>query len=438
MMKAGEATQPSGLPGGETGSRFAGVAETRMATTKRTQLLTKLQKVLKQNYKTVLPDTGRPVLEQVLFACCLENAAYESAEKAFAQLGENYFDLNEVRVTTVAELAEALQQLPNPSRAALSLRRVLQSVFESTYSFSLEHARKGSIANGVKTLQGLQGVPSFVTAFVVSTGLGGHTIPLDDGALVVLWLTGLITQEEYDSRAVPWLERAIPKKAGKEFASLLHQFGADLLASIHSPALRKLVLSINPDAKDLFPKRGASLPSPQPANGTEGLEAGPSEDHRPAGPQAAARPVGKTPMPPPGSGPKRTADGKSGKSGPKPFVVKPNMARPLTIKPEAAEQPAAAESAAVEEKPSAKKKPAASAASAAKQKKAKKVAAPKKVSPKSAAKASTGKAAVKASSGKAKKSAAKGSAGKKVTAKTAAGKATGSGHARQLAKRKPR
>lgn len=402
-----------------------------MATPTRTQLLAKLQKVLKQNYKAVLPDTGRPILEQALFACCLENAGYEAAEKAFAQLGENYFDLNEVRVTTVAELAEALQQLPDPSRAALSLRRVLQSVFESTYSFSLEQARKGSIANGIKALQNLQGVPAFVTSFVVSTGLGGHTIPLDDGSLAVLWLSGLITQEEYDSRTVPWLERAIPKKAGKEFASLLHQFGADVLANIHSPALRKLVLSINPDAKDLFPKRGASLVPPKPAEGDSGLEAGPSEDHRPAGPQAAARPVGKTPMPPPGSGPKRTADGKSGKSGPKPFVVKPNMARPLTIKPEAAAAPA--EPAAAAEKPAAKKKAAtakAAPASATKPKKAKKAAAAKK----SGGKAAAGKTATKATAAKAKKA----STGKKAAAKATTGKAGGSGHSRQLAKRKPR
>jgi len=397
-----------------------------MATPTRTQQLTKLQKVLKQNYKAVLPDTGRPVLEQVLFACCLENAGYEAAEKAFSQLGENYFDLNEVRVTTVAELAEALQQLPDPARAALSLRRVLQSVFESTYSFSLEHAKKNSIANGIKTLQGLQGVPAFVTSFVVSTGLGGHTIPLDDGALAVLWLSGLITQEEYDSRTVPWLERAIPKKAGKEFASLLHQFGADLLANIHSPALRKHILAINPDAKDLFPKRGASLAPPKPAEGAAGLEAGPSEEHRPAGPQAAARPVGKTPMPPPGSGPKRTADGKSGKSGPKPFVVKPHMARPLTIKPEA-EQPEAAEPAATEGKATAKKKAAAKPAAAKKAKKG-----PAKKS-KPAAKAATGKKAAKATTSKSKKAASKPAAAKKTAAK-----ASGSGHSRQLAKRKPR
>jgi hypothetical protein len=415
-----------GEAGDETGFLFAGVARTRMATPSRTQLLTKLQKVLKQNYKPVLPDTGRPVLEQALFACCLENAGYGAAEKAFARLGENYFDLNEVRVTTVAELAEVLQQLPDPSRAALSLRRVLQSVFESTYSFSLEHARKNSIANGIKILQGLQGVPSFVTSFVVSTGLGGHTIPLDDGALAVLLLSGLITQEEYDSREVSWLERAIPKKSGKEFASLLHQFGADLLATIHSPSIRKLVLSVNPDAKDLFPKRGTSLTAPSPVGSVVGLEAGHSEDHRPAGPQAAARPVGKTPMPPPGSGPKRTADGKSGKSGPKPFVVKPNMARPPAPAPEIVED--------VAETPKSKGTPKKKAAAAPKTAAAASAEVP---DAKKAKKASAGKkVAAKPTAAKAKKVA------KKVTKKAAAAKTktekSGGGHSRQLAKRKPR
>jgi len=335
-----------------------------MATPNRTQLLNKLQKVLKQHYKPVSPDTARPVLEQVLFACCLENAAYDLAEKAFSRLGENYFDLNEVRVTTVAELAETLSPLPDPPRAALSLRRALQSIFESTYSFSLEHARKHSIAHGIKTLESLKGIPPFVVSHVVSTGLGGHTIPLDDGALAVLWLTGLITDEEYDARSVPWIDRAIPKKAGREFSSLLHQFGADLMRNVHSPAVRKMILAVDPAAKDRLPKRGEALPPPSPAVGGEDPRRTPSEEHRPAGPQAAARPVGKTPMPPPGSGPKR--DGKpGGKSGPKPFVVKPNIGKPLTIKPELA-RPAPAEPAKPAAKPKSKSTPAADKKAAAK------------------------------------------------------------------------
>lgn len=315
----------------------------------RSVLLPKLQKALRAIYKPVPPNTARPLLDQVLFACCLENARPEVAEKAFARLVERAFDLNEIRVTTVAELAETLHDLPDPARAALSLRRALQAVFESTYSFSLEHARKHSLAHGVKTLEGLHGVPPFAVQYVVSTGLGGHMIPLDKGALTALFLAGIITQQEYDSGKVVGLERLVPKKAAVEFASLLHQFGIECLTNLHGATVKRVLQGVNPAAKDRLPKRGLPMPEPvppPPATGREGQKAADAaraaaEEHRPAGPQAAARPVGKTPLPPAGSGPKRPADGKSGKPGPKPFVVKPNVGKPITIKPPA--PPAAAQ-----------------------------------------------------------------------------------------------
>jgi endonuclease III len=305
----------------------------------RGQLLPKLHKALKANYKPFPADPTRPLLHQVLIACCLENAPPDAAERAFNRLMETYFDLNEVRVTTVAELAETLHDLPDPARAALSLRRALQGVFESTYSFSLEHARKHSLAHGMKVLEGLHGVPSYVINYVASTALGGHFIPLDQGALAGLWLCGMITQQEYDTGKVPGIERVIGKKAGIEFSSLLHQFGLDVLTNLHGTTVRKVVLAANPAAKDRFPKRGEPLPAPVPPAVTDraGIKAADAaraaaEELRPAGPQAAARPAGKTPLPPPGSGPKKN-DGK-GKSGPKPFVVKP-----LTIKPQMAPPP---------------------------------------------------------------------------------------------------
>ena len=380
----------------------------------RQQLIAKLHKALRSHYKPVTPNTGRPVLEQVLYACCLENAPYDVAEKSLARLLQSYFDLNEVRVTTVAELAETLHDLPDPPHAALALRRVLQGVFESSYNFTLENAKKHSIAHGLKTLEHLHGIPPFVVHYVASTGLGGHFVPLDRGALSALYLAGAISQEEYNAGKVAGMERFVPKKVGVEFGSLLHQFGVEVLRNLHGATVKKVLQAVNPAAKDRFPKRGESLPAPTPpppAAGTQGQRAAEAartaaEEHRPAGPQAAARPAGKTPLPPPGSGPKRTADGKlipGAKPGPKPFVVKPNAGKPITIKqPEPAPKPEPKKP----EKPAAKKVDA----------KASKAAAAEK--PKSA-----GKAAKKTES-------AKGSSAK--------GGGSGRRHSAQLARRKPR
>lgn len=345
--------------------------------TAKKQLLGKLHRLLKSHYKPVPPVPGRSLLDQVLFACCLENARHDVAEKAFARVLESYFDLNEIRVTTVAELAETLHELPDPPRAALALRRVLQSVFESTYSFSLDQAKKHSIAHGVKTLEHLHGVPPFVVQHVASTALGAHMIPLDRGAIAALYLTGIVSPEEYDAGKVVGLERLIAKKGGAEFSSLLHQFGAEVVANLHGTTVRQVAQGVNAAAvKERFPKRGEPLRTPTPPpppTGKDGRQAAEAAQaaadvHRPAGPQAAARPAGKTPLPPPGAGPKRPADGGSGgaKSGPKPFVVKPNAAKSITIKPRI-EPPPADQPTAAKGEPSkpAVKKPAAAAKSPA-------------------------------------------------------------------------
>ena len=390
----------------------------------RQQLIAKMHKALRAQYKPVAPNVSRPILEQVLYACCLEDAPYELAEKALQRLLQSYFDLNEVRVTTVAELGEALQDLPDPARAALALRRVLQGVFESTYNFSLENAKKHSIAHGLKTLEHLHGIPPFVVHYVALTGLGGHFMPLDRGALSALYLAGIISQEEYDSGKVSGLERFVPKKSGVEFSSLLHQFGVEVLTNLHGATVKKVLQAVNPVAKDRFPKRGESLPAPNPpppAPGKQGQRAAEAartaaEEHRPAGPQAAARPAGKTPLPPPGSGPKRTADGKpipGSKPGPKPFVVKPNVGKPITIKPHVEVEAAGK---ADLRKASAPKKPEAKAAKPAPVSKAKPAGKPPK-----------------------KPAAAKGStASKSGTAKGGVAKPAAARHSAQLARRKPR
>ena len=63
---------------------------------------------------------------------------------------------------------------------------------------------------------------------------------------------------------VSGLERAIPKNKGAEFASLLHQLGAELVASPFSPNVHKILLEVAPDAKERFPKRQTKKPSPEP------------------------------------------------------------------------------------------------------------------------------------------------------------------------------
>lgn len=226
-----------------------------MATPNRAALLTKAHKILKKQYKVQAPLAGRSVLEQLLFACCLEEAHYDKAEEAFAKVQEAFFDWNEVRVSSVQELAEVMHMLPKPDEAGGRLRRVLQSVFESTYSFELESMRKMNLGQAQQKLKKLDGVTEFAVGYVTQSALGGHAVPVDRGALEALYVVGIVDEAEKTSGTVPGAERAIPKNKGVEFGSLLHQLSADFTANPYSPNLHKLLLQINPEAKDRLPRK---------------------------------------------------------------------------------------------------------------------------------------------------------------------------------------
>lgn len=269
-----------------------------MSAPNRQTLINKVFKVLKSHYKPVKPPEDRSVLDHLLYACCLENASYEAADEAFAKLQQVYFDWNEVRVTTVTELAETLSCLPDPSAAATRLKRVLQSTFETHYAFDLEHLRKQNLGKAAKELESIQGTDVFMVAYVSQHGLGGHAIPCSHGVLGVFEALGGISSAEAAKQRVPGLERAIPKTKGVEFASLLHQIGAEFYADASASAVRAILTEISPAAKERHPKRIAregndSAPSQKPGAGSapaRGSEAkSPGHNKHPAQPEAESR-----------------------------------------------------------------------------------------------------------------------------------------------------
>jgi endonuclease-3 len=226
-----------------------------MTGSNRGAILSKVHKVLKKHYKPAVPPAERSVLEHLLYACCLENARVEAADEAFAKLKELFFDWNEVRVTTTTELAEVMTSIPDAAAAATRIKKSLQSVFEASYTFDLDPLQKQNLGKAEKDLEKIAGSSMFVRAYVVQHALGGHSIPVNNGAIDAMFAVGVITDAEAAKGLVPGAERAIPKNKGVEFGSLLHQFGADLAASPGSSKLRGILAEIDPQYKERLEKR---------------------------------------------------------------------------------------------------------------------------------------------------------------------------------------
>ncbi len=227
-----------------------------MSATNRAANINKLFKVAKKHYSPVLPPSNRTVLEHMMFACCLSNAQYEAADESFARLQEQFFDWNEVRVTTAVELAEVMKQQPNPSESAVLIKKTLHGVFETYYNFDLESLRKENLRKTVQQLERFKGVNSFVISYVAQVALAGHYIPLDQATLNLMVILGIATEAEAAKGKIPGLERTIPKSKGIEFASVVHQLAAAFHKSKFNKDIRNILLSIASDAAERFPKRG--------------------------------------------------------------------------------------------------------------------------------------------------------------------------------------
>jgi endonuclease-3 len=259
--------------------------------TNRAALYAKINKVLKKHYKPATPLSERSVLEHMLYACCLENSRPETADEAFAKLQQVLADWNEVRVTTVTELAEVMSMLIDPADSARRLKQALQSVFETKYSFDLEYLKKMNLGKAIKEVEGFRGVTPFVAAYVNQHGLGGHALPANRGAYGAMVSVGAITASEAAARRIPGLERAIPKTRGIEFASLLQQLGVDFQSSPHSAKLRGILQEINPNAE--LPKKEKPRPErARPGNKTK-ASSKPEGDRQRKTPGAQSRPQAK-------------------------------------------------------------------------------------------------------------------------------------------------
>lgn len=234
-----------------------------MSIANRSAKITKLFGLLKKRYKQQPAPAGRNLFETFLYACLLEDGSQDAADEGIAKLEQDYFDWNEVRVTTISELAESFKRLPNPVESASRLKKNLHSLFETYYSFDIEELRKQNLGKTVADFGQFPAMTSFVLAYIVQHGLGGHAIPVNAIDMDLLYYCGIVSESERREGKIPGIERAIPKAKGQEFASLMHQMSLEFAAHPKDPELRALIIKLNPAAEEMLPgKKSAKKKAP--------------------------------------------------------------------------------------------------------------------------------------------------------------------------------
>jgi endonuclease III len=196
-------------------------------TTNKQRLLNQLFSASGKNARATEPEQ-RPILEQFLYAVCREGVTRELADRAYRELREQFYDWNEIRVSSAREIADALDCLPQAEARAQRIIDFLQEVFETTFSFDLEPLHKKGMKQAAKALSRYQAANDYAVAWVTQQSLGGHAIPLDPPSLRVLRRLGVIDEDQADPETLrASLEHQIPKAKGALFNDVLSTIAED-------------------------------------------------------------------------------------------------------------------------------------------------------------------------------------------------------------------
>ncbi len=271
-----------------------------MSATQKTKMVDKLTlgkklvALLKKRYAGPPSHQERPVLETLLYAICLEDGSVEQAEAAYSRLLNAFHDLNELRVSSITELAQVFDGLPNADWRAHRVRTVLQYVFEKHFEFAFESLRRKTLELATKQLFKIRDLSPFDRNYTLQSALGTHVIPVDHLMTnAAIWL-GLASPGESPEQAAETLKSAARKAEVPVFAHFLRCLAVDV----------RLVKSFEPGkgARRRPPirrrwssgwKRCSRRPTPprksgkKPAAGRAAVRAADGRDRPTAGPKPA-------------------------------------------------------------------------------------------------------------------------------------------------------
>lgn len=193
----------------------------------KSQVCRKFVTALHKLYGKSVPKIELPVIETLLFAACLEDNPWAPAEAGLKKLIATFFDMNEIRVSSVHELELVLAPLNKADWKGLRIRSILRSIFESTYSYDFEKLRRQTLEQAVKTLKKMQDVTPFIRDFVLHEILGSHLVCLDESMLTAAKWLGLVPETVDLNEGSEYLKGGLKKSEVSEFCYLLRCLSTD-------------------------------------------------------------------------------------------------------------------------------------------------------------------------------------------------------------------
>jgi len=179
-----------------------------------------------KTYGEVRRDPHEDPLERVLFLILADRSTPEKARKGRESLERQLVDLNEMRVTSVAQIAEVIDGVGYEEDKATILKRFLERLFNHQHCISFDFFRELTPAGARAYLEESETMPHRIVVNLMMRFFGEGVLPVDAQLLRVVQRVGVFDRVEMDL-AESMLTALVPKRQVFAFHELMHYVAHD-------------------------------------------------------------------------------------------------------------------------------------------------------------------------------------------------------------------
>ena len=188
------------------------------------QRLQKLYRALKRDHSKIEPVSHDDPVDALIYGVVSEKVSASAAEAAMRAIRRTFINWNDLRVSRVEEIVEAIGADNSVGRdTALTLTSALRAVFDAHHTVSLQALKKLGKRPAKQAIEKLGGLSRFAVNYCMLTSLQAHAIPLTGRMLGYLKQYKIVDSQADEEEIEGFLTRQVSAKNAFEFYALLRE-----------------------------------------------------------------------------------------------------------------------------------------------------------------------------------------------------------------------
>lgn len=199
------------------------------------------------------PEKLEPDMIRLLVMAVLEeDTAGKEAASAIHRLEEEFVDFNELRVSPIKDIVDAMgRDFPGARAKAEAMTVGLNAVFDNANTLSLEYLAKKPKREVRRLLREQYRLSPYAEAVITLTGFSGHAIPVDTLLVDAMKMEDYLPADARIEEVQGFLERLTPAKDALAVHDALRNFAAKLSPKVYKEwARRKREQRLAQEAKE--------------------------------------------------------------------------------------------------------------------------------------------------------------------------------------------